>query len=120
MNKQFPTPNDDEVAIGDFEGEFLEADCFTEEDRKRWAVFKANKYAATLAFKLTRGLYGQRDAGLRWWKTTEKWLKQKGFTQSENDLCAFYHPSSNLRLAIHVDDVPIRGERNLFVMTVTG
>ena len=105
-------PNDDEVAIGDFEGAFLEADCFTEEDRKRWAVFKANKYATTQAFQLTGGLYGQRDAGLRWWKTIEKWLKKKGFIQSENDVCAFYHPQTHLRLAIHVDDVLIRGERN--------
>ena len=90
----------------------MEADCFNEEDRKRWAVFKANKYATTQAFQLTGGLYGQRDAGLRWWKTIEKWLKKKGFIQSENDLCAFYHPQTHLRLAIHVDDVLIRGERN--------
>jgi hypothetical protein len=50
-------PNDVEVAIGNFEGAFLEADGFTEEDRRRWAVFiKANKHAATQAFQLTRGL----------------------------------------------------------------
>ena len=54
-NERFTTPinPNDEVAIGDFEGAFLEADCFTEEDRKRWAVFKANKYATTQAFQLT-------------------------------------------------------------------
>jgi hypothetical protein len=31
--------------LRDFEGGFLGADFFTEEDSKRWAVFKANKYA---------------------------------------------------------------------------
>ena len=71
---------------------------------------QTGSHASTPTKRRTVWTTGCRN--LRWWKIIEKWMKPKGFIQSENDLCAFYHLHSHLRLAIHADDVIIRGERH--------
>ena len=65
-------------------------------------------------FRLTGPLYGQRDAPMKWYETIVAWLKHEdnGFEQSDTDLCLFYNPKTRVRVAMHVDDVIVRGSRH--------
>jgi hypothetical protein len=103
--------DDDEISIGDISIAFLKANSFSPEDRARWVAFRADRVAELKLWRLTGGLYGQRDCGLRWYKTLVEWLLSVGFVQSLNDPCIFFHPKSKLRIGVHVDDIIVRGQR---------
>ena len=103
--------DDDEISIGDISIAFLKANSFSPEDRARWVAYRADRVAELKLWRLTGGLYGQRDCGLRWYKTLVEWLLSVGFVQSLNDPCIFFHPQTKLRIGVHVDDIIARGQR---------
>ena len=103
--------DDDVVSIGDIRTAFLLAKAFGLEEAARYVALKAHKGAHKRLFQLTGPLYGQRDAGYRWWETLCEFLIEQGFQQSKNDLCMFSHPVTKMRLGVHVDDIIARGSR---------
>ena len=102
---------EDVVSIGDISTAFLLAKDFSKEDAERYVSLKAHKGAHKRVFELTGPLYGQRDAGYRWWDTLCEYLIEEGFKQSKNDLCLFYNPDTKVRLGVHVDDIIARGSK---------
>ena len=81
-------------------------------DRDRFVAFKASKGSRLRLYKLTGGLYGQKDAPLLWWKTLTKFMVEElGFEVSENDQCLYVHPKTRMRVGSHVDDLASRGKR---------
>ena len=50
------------------------ADNFGPDEIFRVVGYKAHKGAKMRLFQLLGPLYGQRDAGYRWWETLSKWL----------------------------------------------
>ena len=101
--------DDDVLSIGDVTTAFLLADDFGPDEIFRVVGYKAHKGAKMRLFQLLGPLYGQRDAGYRWWETLSKWLISQGFVRSANDKCLFSHPETRLRVAVHVDDIIVRG-----------
>jgi hypothetical protein len=108
------TEDDDVISIGDISQAFLVADGYGSEDQERYVKYQAYKGGPVRVFQLTGPLYGQRDAGYKWYETLTAYLsdKENGFIQSDTDKCLFYNPTTRLRAAVHVDDVFLRGSRH--------
>ena len=62
-------------------------------------------------FQLLGPLYGQRDASYRWWESLSAWLATQGYARSKHHQCLFTNPETHMRLAVHVDDILVRGSR---------
>ena len=107
------TPYDDAISIGDISQAFLVANDYAPGEQARFVKYQAYKGAPVRVFQLMGPLYGQRDAGYKWYETLVEWLtsEEVGFQQSDTDLCLFFNPVTRLRLAVHVDDVIVRGSR---------
>ena len=103
--------DDDVVSSGDIRSAFLQADDYGMGEVYRIVGYKAHKGAKLRLFQLLGPLYGQRDAGYKWWESLSKWLISIGFVRSDNDKCVFAHPITRMKLAIHVDDILARGSR---------
>jgi transposase InsO family protein len=60
-----------------------------------------------LVCKLSKSIYGLKQAGRNWNKTLDKWLKENGFTQSKIDPCLYTLQSKEgyIAMAIYVDDL---------------
>ena len=99
------------VSSGDIRSAFLQADDYGMGEVYRIVGYKAHKGAKLRLFQLLGPLYGQRDAGYKWWESLSKWLISIGFVRSDNDKCVFAHPITRMKLAIHVDDILARGSR---------
>ena len=102
---------DDVVSVGDISTAFLLARGFGPGEAAKYVALKAHKKAVKRLFQLLGPLYGQRDAGYRWWETLCEYLLEQGFVQSQNDLCCFSNPETKVRLGVHVDDIIARGSR---------
>ena len=107
------TPGDDVISVGDISQAFLVANDYEPGDQTRYVKYQAYKGGPVRVFQLKGPLYGQRDAGYKWYETLVEWLTSDavGFKQSDTDLCLFYNADTKLRLAVHVDDVILRGSR---------
>ena len=97
------TGDDDVVGVGDVDCAFLKINGYGPLDRDRFVAFKASKGSRLRLYKLTGGLYGQKDAPLLWWKTLTKFMVEElGFEVSENDQCLYVHPKTRMRVGSHV------------------
>jgi len=106
------TGEDDVVGVGDVDCAFLKINGYGPNDRDRFVAFKASKGSRLRLYKLTRGLYGQKDAPLLWWKTLTKFMVEElGFEVGTNDPCLYVHPKTRMRVGAHVDDLASRGRR---------
>ena len=104
----------EEIAVGDVGTAFLKGDEYGPNDPRRYVKYKPHKDAKLRVFRLKGSLYGQSDAPIRWWKTIVHWMtKVQGFEQSKNDVCAFRHPITRLKVGLHVDDDMSRGRRDV-------
>ena len=103
--------DDDVISAGDISTAFLLADDYDPGDMPRYVGYKPYKGAKLRVFQLLGPLYGQRDAGYRWWESISNWLLEQGFSRSHNDKCMFVNPVTHMRLGIHVDDIIARGSR---------
>ena len=110
-DKNINKEEDDVLSAGDITTAFLKTEDYGPNEVPRWVVYKAYKGAKARLFQLLGPLYGQRDAGYRWWETLSKWLLSQGFIRSDNDKCLFTHPLTRMRIAVHVDDILARGSR---------
>ena len=110
-DKNILKEEDDVLSAGDITTAFLKTDGYGPNEVPRWVVYKAYKGAKARLFQLLGPLYGQRDAGYKWWETLSKWLLSQGFIRSDNDKCLFTHPVTRMRIAVHVDDILARGSR---------
>ena len=110
-DKDITEEDDDVLSGGDIETAFLKADGYGPDDMPRIVGYKAHKGAKLRLFQLLGPLYGQRDAGYKWWESLCKWLLSQGFIRSDNDKCVFTHPVTRMRLGVHVDDILARGSR---------
>ena len=63
----------------------------------------------TMLGKLTRCLYGTRDAGHIWEAVYGDALVKMGFTQGVASPCCFYHPKWEVSLVVHGDDFTALG-----------
>ena len=107
------TGEDDVVGVGDVDCAFLKINGYGPLDRDRFVAFKASKGSRLRLYKLTGGLYGQKDAPLLWWKTLTKFMVEElGFEVGTNDPCLYVHPKTRMRVGAHVDDLASRGRRN--------
>ena len=105
------TVDDDIISAGDISTAFLMANEYGPDEMPRYVGYKAYKGAKLRIFQLKGPLYGQRDAGYRWWESISEWLLEQGFIRSYNDKCMFVNPVTHMRLGIHVDDIIARGSR---------
>ena len=106
-------PDDEDViTIGDISTAFLFGKEYSPDDKPRYVAYKAHKEARLRVFQLMGPLYGQRDAGYRWWQTLTEWLVSEGYTPSKNDKCLFHNPKTKMNVAAHVDDMITRGKRS--------
>jgi len=55
-------------------------------------------------FKLTKSLYGLNQATKNWNKKITVLLKTMDFTDTEDDLCAYYNNNKSIIIALFVDD----------------
>ena len=86
------TVDDDIISAGDISTAFLMANEYGPDEMPRYVGYKAYKGAKLRIFQLKGPLYGQRDAGYRWWESISEWLLEQGFTRSHNDKCMFVNP----------------------------
>lgn len=69
------------------------------------------KGAKRRIFELLGSLYGQVDAGSRWYQTLRAYLvDEEGMKCSENDPCLFINPTTKMKFAVHTDDGICRGQ----------
>ena len=78
---------DDVISIGDITATFLMCDDYGADETPRWVGFKPYPGAKLRIFQPRGPLYGQRDAGYRWWESISKWLLTQGFVRSHNHKC---------------------------------
>ena len=77
-------------------------------------AFKASKGSRLPLYKLTGGLYGQKDAPLLWWETLTKFMVEElGFEVGTNDPCPYVHPKTKMRVGAHVGDLHPEGEGSI-------
>ena len=90
---------------------FLQADEYPDDMQARYVSYKPHKYAQVEYYRLKGCLYGQRSAGMEWYKTLRSWLtsEEMGFVPGHNEPCAFMHPTTGLKIAVVVDDILCRG-----------
>ena len=102
----------EELAIGDVGTAFLKGDEYKPHEPQRYVAYKAHKTARLRVFRLRGSLYGQVDASMRLFISLKNWMiNDQGFVQSKNDVCLFRHPTTGLKVLIHVDDNLSRGTR---------
>ena len=75
----------------------------------RYVGYKPYMEAKLRVFQQKGPLYGQRDAGYRWWESISQRLMSQGFARSHNQTCMFFNTEARMRLGIHVDDIMARG-----------
>jgi len=107
----------DITSAGDVDRAFCKSLLFGPEDRKRFVCHRCHKTGDLWVWELRGGVYGQKDAAIRWWNTFAEWMTTPtdkggmGFEQGQNDLCLFFNPKTLMRIACHVDDILARGNR---------
>lgn len=68
------------------------------------------KGAKKRIFELLGSLYGQVDAGHRWYETLKDYLvNTEKMVCSKNDPCLFIHPKTKMKFVVHTDDGLCRG-----------
>ena len=95
----------------DASGAYRQSEDFGPDEKPRYVAYKPHKHAQLRVGRLTGGLYGGRDSGMRWYKTYAKYFTELGFIRGENDKSVFYHPETHVRIATHVDDSLVRGPK---------
>ena len=60
---------------------------------------------------LLETLYGTRDAAAQWEKFYSKSFETLGFVPGRFSLCLFFHPTRNLLVYVHGDDMVFVGEQ---------
>ena len=66
------------------------------------AGFEVDGEKGKYVLKLRKNLYGLKQAGLNWYETLQKYLKQIGFKQSAIDPCCYYR--NGVVLLCYIDD----------------
>ena len=108
---------DDITSAGDVDRAFCKSILFGPQDRRRFVCHRCHKTGDLWVWELRGGVYGQKDAAIRWWNTFADWMTTPtanggmGFEQGQNDLCLFFNPITLMRIACHVDDILARGNR---------
>ena len=95
----------EELSIGGISKAFIKSWLYGPEESARYVSLKMHKGAKKRIFELLGSLYGQVDAGLRWYDTLKDYLvTEEGMICSKNEPCLFIHPETRLKFAVHTDD----------------
>ena len=104
--------NEESIAICDVQNAFRQSLPYDPAAPKRYVCYKSHKNGTLRVFQLLGSLYGQVDGSMRFYETMHKYLTDEGFVRGDNDYCIYMHPETKIRLALHVDDYLVRGERD--------
>ena len=99
----------DEIAIGDISTAFLLGNIYGDSQEPRYVKIKQHRTGQWKVYQLLGGLYGATDAAVNFYDTASSYLKEQGYTRSENEICAFYNKTTKHKALIHVDDVIVKG-----------
>ena len=64
----------DITSAGDVDRAFCKSLLFGPEDRKRFVCHRCHKTGDLWVWELRGGVYGQKDAAIRWWNTFADWM----------------------------------------------
>jgi hypothetical protein len=98
------------ISIGDISKAFIKSWLYGPEEHTRYVSLTMYKGGKKKIFELLGSLYGQVDAGHRWYSTLKAYLEDnEGMKCSKNDPCLFIHPTTKMKFVVHTDDVCYRG-----------
>ena len=63
--------------------------------------------------KLTKSMYGTRDASLNWECEYIRFMNSIGFTTGLSSPCLFYHKSKDIRAVVYGDDFTLLGAKSV-------
>jgi hypothetical protein len=99
---------DRKVAIVDVTTAFLQAGKFKNGKVKFLKV--RNPITGEMMLFVQYGpLYGERSAPMAWENTIAPFIESLGFIRDKNDLCVFYHPTTDMIVLLYVDDIYMDG-----------
>eukprot|EP00658_Telonema_sp_P-2_P017023 TRINITY_DN16590_c0_g1_i2.p2 TRINITY_DN16590_c0_g1~~TRINITY_DN16590_c0_g1_i2.p2 ORF type:complete len:232 (+),score=32.19 TRINITY_DN16590_c0_g1_i2:269-964(+) len=101
---------EENLSVGDVSKAFVKSWLYGPEEDTRYVSLLMYKGAKRRIFELLGSLYGQVDAGLRWYQTLKAYLQgEEGMRCSKNDPCLFIHPVTKMKFVVHTDDGLCRG-----------
>ncbi len=65
--------------------------------------------------KLSKAMYGSRDAALNSELENTELMVEAGFAQGSYSVCAFYHKEKDIRVVVHCDDFTVPGSRKVWI-----
>jgi hypothetical protein len=98
-----------EVHQADVKAAYLNADL--EEEVFMWPPLGWKPQQPGMVWRLLKSLYGLKQAGLNWYRTLCRALRDLGFMRSSVDYCIFFRRSEHglIATAFHVDDLVFTG-----------
>ena len=99
------------IAVKDVRTAFLQSDKFPD-DIVKYIKFKDPVTKVVEYYRQTGPIYGEAGAPVRWESTIAPWLEAKGYVRGYNELAVYYHPTRDVLLLTHVDDLMYDGEED--------